>query len=245
MSYAALKGLNRNQIKYVAIIAMLIDHIAWGVVDPIYPLLGQIMHFIGRFTGPTMAFFVGQGYIYTRDVKKYQLRLGLCALASWGPFIYFEFGYFPFLHPTIPFAFNIVQGVTYTLFLGLTAIRVWESQRLKKPVKVLCVIGLCILSLPGDWLVMDVLGVLFVHVYRERPRAMWTAYGLTFLLPCVGMALAGGLVNSWFHLGVLLPILALRFLYNGQGGSRRPVHKWFFYVFYPAHLLALGLLRWT
>ncbi len=111
--------------------------------------------------------------------------------------------------------------------------------------KVLCVIGLCILSLPGDWLVMDVLGVLFVHVYRERPRAMWTAYGLTFLLPCVGMALAGGLVNSWFHLGVLLPILALRFLYNGQGGSRRPVHKWFFYVFYPAHLLALGLLRWT
>lgn len=30
MSYAARKGLNRNQIKYVAIIAMLIDHIAWG-----------------------------------------------------------------------------------------------------------------------------------------------------------------------------------------------------------------------
>lgn len=84
MSYAARKGLNRNQIKYVAIIAMLIDHIAWGFVDPIHPLLGQIMHFIGRFTGPTMAFFVGQGYIYTRDVKKYQLRLGLCALASWG-----------------------------------------------------------------------------------------------------------------------------------------------------------------
>ena len=243
-SAAARPGLNRNQIKYLAIIAMLIDHVAWGFVDPVYPVLGQAMHFIGRLTGPTMAFFVGQGYIYTRDVKKYQLRLGLCALLSWVPFGYFEFGYIYFFHPTVPFAFNLAQGVTYTLFLGLTAIRVWESPKLKKPVKVLLIIGLCVLSLPGDWRLMDVLGVLFVHVYRERPRAMWTAYTLTFLIPCMAFMLIGGLQNNWFQLGVLLPPLVLRFLYNGQGGSKRPVHKWFFYVFYPAHLLLLGVLRW-
>lgn len=245
MSFAAArKGLNRNEIKYLAIIAMLIDHIAWGFVDPVCPVLGQAMHFIGRLTGPTMAFFVGQGYIYTHDVKKYQLRLGLCALLSWVPYGYFEFGYIYFFHPTVPYAFNLVQGVTYTLFLGLTAIRVWESPRLKQPVKVLLITGLCVLSLPGDWAVMDVLGVLFVHVYRERPRAMWTAYTLTFLIPCALMAFGMGIAANWFHLGVLLPPLVLRFLYNGQGGSKKPVHKWFFYVFYPAHLMALGLIRW-
>lgn len=234
MSFASARpGLNRNQIKYIAITAMLIDHIAWGFVDPVYPVLGQAMHFIGRLTGPTMAFFVGRGYRYTRDVKKYQLRLGLCALLSWIPFSYFEFGYI-----------TPVQGVTYTLFLGLTAIRVWESERLNKPVKVLCIIGLCVLSLPGDWPVMDVMGVLLVHVHRERPRTMWTAFSLTFIIPCAVMATAMGLANAWFQLGVILPVLVLRYLYNGQGGSRKPVHKWFFYVFYPAHLLALGLLRW-
>lgn len=237
-------GLNRNQIKYLAVIAMFIDHIAWGFVDPIYPALGGAMHFIGRLTGPTMAFFVGQGYIYTRDVKKYQLRLGLCALLSWVPYGYFEFGYIYFFHPTIPFAFNLAQGVTYTLFLGLTAIRVWESPKLKKPVKVLLIIGLCVLSIPGDWPVMDVLGVLFVHIYRERPRAMWTAYTLTFLIPSAAMLLISPM-NNWFQLGVLLPTLVLRFLYNGQGGSKKPVHKWFFYVFYPAHLFVLGILRWA
>lgn len=242
-SAAARKGLNRNQIKYLAITAMLIDHLAWGFVDPVYPALGQAMHFVGRLTGPTMAFFVGQGYQYTRDVGKYQLRLGLCALASWVPFVYFEFGFISFLHPTIPYAFNLAQGVTYTLFLGLTAIRVWESTRLKKPVKVLLIAGLCLLSLPGDWPVMDVLGVLFVHVYRERPRAMWTAFTLTFLIPCAAMFLISP-AGNWFQLGVLLPTLVLRFLYNGQGGSRRPVHKWFFYVFYPVHLVVLGVLRW-
>ena len=53
--------LNRNQIKYIVIIAMLIDHIAWGFVDAKIPLLGGAMHFIGRLTGPTMAYFVGEG----------------------------------------------------------------------------------------------------------------------------------------------------------------------------------------
>ena len=42
-------GFNRNQIKYLVIIAMLIDHIAWAFV-PMESLPGQIMHFIGDFT---------------------------------------------------------------------------------------------------------------------------------------------------------------------------------------------------
>lgn len=44
-------SLNRNQLKYLVIVAMLIDHIAWAFV-PTASLLGQVMHFIGRLTGP-------------------------------------------------------------------------------------------------------------------------------------------------------------------------------------------------
>lgn len=40
-------SLNRNQIKYLVIVAMLIDHIAWAFV-PMASIPGQIMHFIGR-----------------------------------------------------------------------------------------------------------------------------------------------------------------------------------------------------
>ena len=42
-----------------------------------------------------------------------------------------------------------------------------------------------------------------------------------------------------FQTGVLvLPPLILR-LYNNQPGRRNPFHKWFFFIFYPAHLLLL------
>ena len=49
-------GFNRNQVKYLVIIAMLTDHIAWAFV-PMESVPGQIMHFTRRFTGPAMACF--------------------------------------------------------------------------------------------------------------------------------------------------------------------------------------------
>ncbi|MBD5478049.1 MAG: hypothetical protein HDR14_01975 [Lachnospiraceae bacterium] len=237
--------LNRNQIKYIVIIAMLIDHIAWGFVDAINPLLGGAMHFIGRLTGPTMAYFVGEGYRYTRNVGKYQQRLAAFALISWLPFVWFEYGRLPFYFEQGKLMFIPVQSVIFTLFLGLTAIRLWESEKFGKPLKIIFIILLCLLACIGDWAFMDVLGCLFVHVYRDKPKAKWTAFTLTFLLPNVLITILSGLENMWFQFGVILVPLMLYFLYNGQGGSRAKIHKWFFYLFYPAHLFVLGLLRWV
>ena len=43
------------------------------------------------------------------------------------------------------------------------------------------------------------------------------------------------------NLGMFLPLLLLRY-YDGTRGTNRPWGKWLFYLFYPAHLLLLGLL---
>lgn len=230
---AANGYLNRNQIKYIVIIAMLIDHIAWGFVDAVNPFLGACMHFIGRLTGPTMAYFVGEGYSYTRDVRNYQKRLALFELISWPAFTYFESG------SLLP-----AQSVLFTLFLGLTAIRIWESPRMKKTGKIICIILLCLLSCIGDWAFMNVLSCLFVHIYRNRPKAKWTAFTLTYFIPNALLMIFVGFQSAWFQAGVLLVPLMLAFLYNGQCGSKAKFHKWFFYLFYPAHLAVLGFLRW-
>lgn len=236
--------LNRNQIKYIVIIAMLIDHIAWGFVDAVNPFLGACMHFIGRLTGPTMAYFVGEGYSYTKSVSSYQKRLALFALISWPAFVYFESGSLLLELENGHFMLDPTQSVIFTLFLGLTSIRIWESSKMNKPVKIICIILLCLLSCIGDWAFMNVLGCLFVHIYRNRPKAKWTAFTLTFFIPNALLLIFADFHSVWFQSGVLLVPLMLGFLYNGQCGSKAKIHKWFFYLFYPAHLAILGLLKW-
>lgn len=108
-------------------------------MDAVNPFLGAWMHLIGRLTGPTMAYFVGEGYSYTKDVGRYQKRLALFALISWPAYVYFEFGSFVFYFENGHFMINPVQSVIFTLFLGLSAIRMWESPKMKKPIKIICI----------------------------------------------------------------------------------------------------------
>ncbi|MDY3655163.1 MAG: TraX family protein, partial [Ruminococcus callidus] len=50
---------------------------------------------------------------------------------------------------------------------------------------------------------------------------------------------------AFFQVGIFLVFPLIQFGYNGKSGSKKPFHKWFFYVFYPLHLLVLGILRWV
>lgn len=202
------------------------------------------MHLIGRLTGPTMAYFVGEGYSYTKNVSKYQKRLALFAFISWPAFVYFEFGSLLLHFENGLILLNSLQSVIFTLFLGLSAIRIWESPKMKKAIKIVSIILLCLLSCIGDWAFMNVLGSLFVHIYRNRPKAKWTAFTLTFFIPNALMIMYTGFHSSWYQMGVLFVPLMLIFLYSEQGGSKAKIHKWFFYLFYPVHLTILGLLKW-
>ncbi len=61
-------GMSSFTLKMIAILAMLIDHIAWAFV-PTGTLLGQIMHIIGRITAPIMCYFIAEGYYHTHNIK--------------------------------------------------------------------------------------------------------------------------------------------------------------------------------
>lgn len=225
--------LNRNQLKYLVIVAMLIDHIAWAFV-PTASLLGQVMHIIGRLTGPTMAYMLAEGYHYTRNVKKYALRLGIFAVISWLPFSYFERGC---IRPAF--------GVIYTLFLSLLAIWFWDKGKCSVLWKQLGTLGLCLLSIFGDWAMFDVLYALTFFRYRDNPKEKWISFSAITMICCVGMLGNEPIWSGLFQLGIFLVIPLIQYCYNGKSGSKKPFHKWFFYGFYPLHLLVLGILRWV
>lgn len=235
--------LNRNQIKWIAIMAMLIDHIAWAFV-PTASLPGQIMHFIGRLTAPTMAYFVAEGYFYTHSIKKYVLRMGVFALLSWAPFVYFEYGCWPITVQSGYVRILPYFGVIYTLFLGLLAICLWDSAKCPRWCKSLGIIGLCVISIVGDWAFFNVLWCLVLYVYREKPRQKWIAFSAVGLVCCLPILWQRPWWSFLFMIGIFMAPFLMQFGYNGEPGSKRAIHKWFFYIFYPLHLLFLGWLRW-
>ncbi len=138
------------------------------------------------------------------------------------------------------------QGVIYTFFLGLLALVVIHSERLKKPVKALLLVAIFLLSLIGDWLFFAIIWIIIFDRYRDdfKKQMIWfaaTAILMELFFILIGMTLA----DSLFQLGVLLAIVLLYF-YNGKrGGSEkfRTFNKWFFYVFYPLHMVILGVLK--
>ena len=77
------KRLNSNHLKFLAIIAMTLDH-SIDLFFPGFPSnpIAICFHIIGRLTAPIMWFFISEGYFYTRNPKKYLLRLFIFAIVS-------------------------------------------------------------------------------------------------------------------------------------------------------------------
>lgn len=232
------RRLSANTIKWIAIVAMLIDHTAWAFV-PTYSVLGQLMHIVGRITAPIMCFFIAEGYTHTHSFKRYAYRLALFALISQVPFTFFQTGQLRFV---VPGFFSESFNVIYTLFLSLLAIYVYD--KIGNPLlRTLAGVGLCLLSLPGDWMFFDILFTLVFWENRGNFRRQAQAFSiLAVFMVFFAAASAGHLFyHQLFQAGIFLslPILSL---YSGERGGGRH-SKWAFYIFYPAHLLVLGILE--
>ncbi|QQY80137.1 TraX protein [Keratinibaculum paraultunense] len=238
-------SMSAYTLKIIAIIAMLIDHIAWAFV-PTGTILGQIMHIIGRITAPIMSYFISEGFYYTRSVKKYALRLGIFAIISHIPYYYFMNGQLPISFSN-GFKFKIQTSVIYTLLLGLISLIIWNSERINKKLKILLIILICIIAIPGDWSFITVLWILFFGINHNDFNNQMSSF-ITISIPIIMSPLLMLLnnYNYWyeqiFNIGILLAVPLLK-QYNGKPGGNKN-SKWLFYIFYPLHLLVLGLIKY-
>lgn len=241
-----VSGFNATHLKLLAILAMLIDHIAWAFV-PLDSVQGQVMHGIGRFTFPIMAFFIAEGFYYTRSFKKYLLRLGLFAILSHFAFQYFNFGRIPLLSP-IPgesLYYYFYTSVLYTLGIGLICLWVIQSWTYQNTlVKYLIVFVLCILAYPGDYLFFaPVLVLLFGQGHGDRKQQLQSGALVIGFLVIVALQ-SGPWQESVYMIATFLPLLFIRYYDGTQGSSKHPLIKYSFYIFYPLHLLILGFIKY-
>ena len=234
------KKLNSNHLKIIAIIAMTIDHVT-DLFYPSFPAqpLPIALHIIGRLTAPIMWFFIAEGYHYTHNIKKYMLRLGIFAIIS-------HFAYcFAFGLDFIPFRTGIFNqtSVMYPLFVSVLVL--WlqhtELKEVNKAAKNVLIFVLIWSAFPSDWSCIAVLVIIDIYKNRGNLKKQMITMMMWVLLYAV---------VSFFFVskiyGIIEPFVILVYplmkRYNGQRGKASWL-KWFFYIYYPAHLIIIGIIR--
>lgn len=243
------RGLSGSTLKIIAIITMMIDHlaatvlmrmlvqagiwdvmqgadlnqmIAWMNENMVLYMSYSVMRMIGRLGFPIFCFLLIEGFQKTRNVKKYALRLGAFALLSEIPFD------LAFHSKVLEFSY---QNVFFTLFIGLLTMIAFEQigkLDMHKAVKV--ILDLLALAagmaaaqlLKTDYAAIGIVCIMVMYLFRKRK---------------VAQIIAGCVVFLW-ELTAPLAFLPIGF-YNGKRGLNL---KYVFYAFYPAHLLILYLI---
>lgn len=239
-SESGLRILNRDVIKYIAMFTMLLNHIAHMFLTGGTPL-HEILEDIGFFTAPVMCFFMVEGYAYTRSKVRYGLRLFLFAVLS-----------------QIPFSLAFGQrglNMMYTLFCCFLILVVME--KVSSPVlQAGCVLFLMLATVNGDWpIVAPLLTFLLCRNAGDR-RKQAVSFGVVYLLFAVlnTQNYMFGEQGDWTvyavthaalsGIGILVAAVVVLVFYNGERAQKgRNFSKWFFYIFYPAHLLVLYMIK--
>lgn len=235
-------SLNREQLKLIAIVSMVIDHVAWGFVE-FYSPLGQFLHVLGRLTIPIMCFFIAEGFRKTASVKNYFNRMMCFGIVSIIPF-------YLFFHEEYGYRTNII----FDLLFGLMALIVLESQRKKWQKWVLMILIFCLSAVIGGWPITPTVFILIFYYgksFKQKALLFIAADVTTVLFLVVGISL-----NSVYHFShynwvwwdkfyQLGFMLALPLLYHYNGEKGKPfLSRYFFYIFYPAHFCVLVAIKW-
>ena len=237
------KVLNRDVIKYIAMLTMLLNHISTIFMKP-GTIQAEFCLNIGYFTAITMCYFLVEGYQYTHSKKKYALRLTIFALISELPFCmaFAEHGILEF------YGLNML----FTLLICF-CILVVKERITNKFLKVVMIVLLTLLTVLCDWALLAPIFTLLFCWARNSKKKVAVSFAISAVL--FGLFIfAGGIgrfstgTNVIYSLagmmGIVLAGIAICLLYNGKQMEKgHKFSKWFFYIFYPAHLLILALIR--
>ena len=223
--------LNGAQLKYIAFLSMLIDHINKALIwpnlqgDGILSTISSVFDVIGRIAFPLFSFFIVEGFFRTHDKKKYFLNLLIFAFISEIPYDMFS------SKVILEFRLN---NVLFSLALSLITIwilDVFRNRYEKNLGKAWIFFSIPLLTImyfvsnfvSGDYDFHAIMTAFVFYILYDRPLAGAICAYLTIVS------------EVWSILGFGLTVL-----YNGEKGIQ---NKIFNYLFYPVHLLILGLMR--
>ena len=220
-------GLNNNQLKIIAMISMLLDHIGYELFPQI-----QLFRAIGRLAFPIFAYMIAEGCLHTRNRKKYFGQIAILAVACQMVYLVVDGSWY--------------LGILITFSLAILTIFCIDLYRTKKDALSFAAMAVVVAAVLFLALAAPVLfqksgfaidyglpGIaLPVAVYYVRDKRMKLLYTAA-VVSLIGLKYGG----IWWCSLLALPLLML---YNNQRGRMKL--KYLFYIFYPSHLAAIYLV---
>ena len=222
---------NGAQLKYIAFLSMLLDHVNNAMITPYLDGKGLLLHvsnvlsILGRVAFPLFMFFLVEGFFKTHSRKKYLINLLIFGVLSEVPFDLFT---------SRELFNNNWNNMMFTLALSLATIWIVDEMkgRLAKKSKALWY-GASVLVVA----VMCAVAMFFSLDYDYHAIIVAYLFYIFYEKPLYGAAL--GYLSIIKELYSVLGFAAT-LTYNGERGKQ---YKWLNYAFYPVHILILGLLR--
>lgn len=236
-------GMNRDMIKMIAMVTMTLNHYAAVFLES-GTILYELLTDIGYFTAITMCYFLVEGYSYTRSKRKYARRLLVFAIISQPPYhlALSESG-----HTEYP---NL--NMMFTLFFCFWIIYAKKEAMPENTRRNIILISM-MATIFCDWPVSAAIFTLLFLWVEDAPERKKDAFlvamisfGVINFLDRTGeySLQNAALMACGAMLGIGMSGVCLLCFYNGRKARRGSVLlKWFFYLYYPIHLLVLGLIR--
>lgn len=245
-----LKILSNFDLKILGIVLMVGDHIFDAFVNQGAP---EILTILGRSVAPIFIFLTVEGYHYTRSKSRYMMNL-----LSFFWITTFAINVVTKLVPNDNLV--LINSMMGTLFLGVLAMWAWDSMFVYKTDRKRFLLGLSawafIIIMPLICaMILSTYNVALINLIMYIPNVITVEGGLAFVilalllhifrknryLQCAVILvlsalclLTGNVIQSWMVLSILLILM-----YNGEKGRSM---KWFFYIFYPSHIIIIYLL---
>lgn len=243
-------------LKWIAMVTMFIDHLFASCINPYktdlpgignisVPYMGISLYWLGRMIGriafPIFCFQIAEGVRYTKNWKRYMLRIILLAFLSEIPFDLALKG----------FRINCSsQNVFFTLLLGMIVVifmkvinHRWKYIVWPFLVAVLGYLAKAVFHTDYDW--SGVACIAIMGLMNEPWEKLFKPYtpAVAQMLHVVFAALGISVLyfKNSFEIYGFIALLFIA-LYNGRKGYSSKKMQYAFYLFYPVHLLVLALV---
>ena len=233
--------LNANAIKFLAAAFMLLDHI--GLL--LFPEI-ECLRALGRISMPLFAFAISEGCRYTRNKVKHFALLFCLAVICQIVYYFFDNGN---LYMCILVTFSLSTLCIYALQFFKK--KLLEGAKLNEQILsgTLLLFAVLFTYFFNVWFTVDygfigcmlpVFASLFDFRGINVPEPLKKLDCLPLRIACFGagcLLMCAYLYAAWSLTVYMLFALPILLLYNGEKGKWKT--KYFFYVFYPLHLVLL------